>query len=175
MVRVLRHGATGVSATTWAVSTANLMLWGWWALSAHQWVLASVEWFQAAGSLVVVLVVGLTRGAVVAAGVVAVVVAVSSLWGPMASVAAVGSVLAVRVPQIVTLARTKGTSQVSALTWVVSGIGNAVWCAWGVVTNHPTMVVGAGISVVSSAVIALLAIRQSGSTGEVSEVEAGLI
>jgi hypothetical protein len=104
-----------------------------------------------------------------------VVVALSGLWPPLASVAAVGSVLAVRAPQIVTLRRTRGESQVSVSTWALAGLGNAVWCAWGVVSAHPTMVVGAGISVVSSLTIAVMAHGRGGGEDKADEWEDGLI
>lgn len=100
LIRILRRGSAGVSPTTWAIATANVTLWGFWALLAGQPWVVTVEWVQAAGSLLVVLTIGLTRSALIAAGCVAVVVLVAQPWPVVASVAAVASVLAVRGPQL---------------------------------------------------------------------------
>lgn len=163
--RVFHRGSVGVSVETWTVSTANLFLWGLWALTAGQVAVAIVEWIQAAGSAAVVIKVGPTRRAAWFAGGVLVVVIVAQLWPTAASLAAVGSVAVVRVPQLVRLLRDRrsGTpTQVSRIAWGMSALSNILWLAWGVAGGHMTMIVGAALSVALSGAIAAIFTRQPG-------------
>ena len=83
----------------------------------------------------------------------------TQFWETAASVAAVVSVAIVRVPQLVVVLRNRIdriVMQVSGLTWFLSGVSNLLWLGWGVAGHHITMVVGAGLSVVLSTLIAVL-------------------
>lgn len=156
LLRVLRGDAVGVSADTWAMTVANLLLWGLWGATAGQWVAASVEWIQAVGSAAVVVKVGPTRRALWLAGMVAAVVGVAQAWPLAASVAAVGSAVAVRVPQLIGLLRARDrVHAVSGVAWLMSAASNVLWVGWGITGGHPTMIVGAGLSVLASSGIAI--------------------
>ena len=159
LVGVVRHGSVGVSSETWTIAAANLTLWGWWALVAGQPVVAAVEWVQAAGSIAVVTKIGVTRRAVVLTGTVVAVVLMTQVWAPAASVAAVGSVALVRAPQLVEAIQDRANgvaTQVSRVTWLMSGVSNLLWLGWGVAGGHAAMIVGAGLSVVLSTAIAIV-------------------
>lgn len=161
LVRVLRAGSTGVSSTTWAVGTANLLLWAWWAYTAGQEVVAAAELVQAIGSAFVLARVGFDRRTVLAAGTVAGVVLLCSPFPALAAVAAVASAAAVRLPQVFALLRTAGAHAVSTSTWVISAVGNVCWAAWAVAAGEMTMLVGASLSVSLSLTVAYLASRRT--------------
>ena len=158
LLRTLRHGAAGVSAYTWTISTANLVLWGSWALLANQPAVVAVEWTQAAGSFAVLCVVGLTKRTAGVGLVVGTLVGVSHTFVALASLAAVGSVLLVRLPQLWRLhVRPSALHQVSATTWGISALANLLWVGWGISGHHPTMIIGAGIAAGTSLAIAVRA------------------
>lgn len=160
LVRVLRSGGVGVSPQAWLLSSVNLLLWGGWALVAGQPVVVAVEWVQAAGSIAVVCCLGLTRRTLLVGAGVAVLLVVAHQSPTVASLAAVGSVLAVRVPQLASL-RSRAPHSVSQLAWVMSAVSNVLWFGWGLTGGHTTMVVGAGVSVLASTAI-VVAARRSG-------------
>lgn len=163
LVRVMGRSGVGVSVETWALSAANLAIWGLWALVTGHLVVVAVEWVQAAGSVAVVIRAGVTRRAVVVALAVGMVAVASYGWPLTASVAAVGSVIAVRLPQLWVVVRARdghAVAQVSALAWALSASSNLLWLAWALSGRVWTMVVGASLSVALSGAIAVMTRRR---------------
>jgi hypothetical protein len=155
LVRVVRDGPAGVSAETWAISAANLVVWGIWALAAGQPVVVAAEWVPAAGSCAIVLAVGATRRSVWLAVAVTLVALASHFWAPAASMVALSGVIVVRAPQLVKLRAggTPGDHSVSTLTWATVIAGNIMWLGWGVTSGHPVMAAGAVLAIVISGAI----------------------
>jgi hypothetical protein len=116
-----------------------------------------IEWVQAAGCFAVLYQIGLTRKTLLVGTGVAAIIGISHARPGVASVAAVGSVLLVRAPQLWQLRHRVIAHQVSSTTWEISAGANLLWVGWGISGQHPTMIIGAGIAAITSGAIALAA------------------
>jgi uncharacterized protein with PQ loop repeat len=171
LVRSIRHGSAGVSAYTWAISTANFLLWASRSAIAGEAPVAAVELVQAAGSGAIVVCAGITRKVVLLAVAVAGLLAVTHVWDPLATYVAIIASFVVRLPQLWSLLRerTGAPNQVSGITWVMSTAANGCWVAWAVMNDHPYFATGSAIAMVMSIAIAAAARRTRGSGREADD------
>jgi hypothetical protein len=168
LVRSFRRGSAGVSSYTWAISSANFLLWASRSAIAGEVPVAAVELVQAAGSGAIVARAGITRKVVVVAGAVAGLLAVTHVWDRLATYVAIGASFVVRLPQLWSLLReqTGRPNQVSGATWVMSTAANGCWVLWAVMNGHPYFGTGSAIAMVMSLAIAAAARHTRGCSDD---------